>query len=138
MRFRTAIKEPEELSYAFLAIAIGLGMGADQTLVTCISFFIIATLVILRSKLTKKTDTEFGNLRIYGASSTVNVDKVTQLISQHSLSISLKRLDEEGDNIEVLYAVIFAGYDELAAAKKAINELSPNLNFSFFSNIINI
>ena len=34
VRFRTAIKEPEELSYAFLSIAIGLGLGADQRLTT--------------------------------------------------------------------------------------------------------
>ena len=30
VRFRTAIKEPEELIYLFMAIAIGLGLGADQ------------------------------------------------------------------------------------------------------------
>ena len=30
VRFRTPIKEPEELAYIFLAIAIGLALGADQ------------------------------------------------------------------------------------------------------------
>lgn len=30
VRFRTAIKEPEELVFLFLAIGIGLGIGADQ------------------------------------------------------------------------------------------------------------
>ena len=30
VRFRTAIKEPEELVYLFLALAIGLGLGASQ------------------------------------------------------------------------------------------------------------
>ena len=30
VRFRTAIKEPEELIYLFMTIAIGLGLGADQ------------------------------------------------------------------------------------------------------------
>ena len=41
IRFRAAIKEPEELSYLFLAIAIGLGFGANQTLVTIIGFLTI-------------------------------------------------------------------------------------------------
>ena len=31
VRFRTAIKEPEELIYLFIAIAIGLGIGANHT-----------------------------------------------------------------------------------------------------------
>src|SRR3989339_1079171 len=30
VRFRAAIKEPEELAYLFLNIGIGLGMGANQ------------------------------------------------------------------------------------------------------------
>ena len=30
VRFRTAIKDPEELSFLFISIAIGLGMGANQ------------------------------------------------------------------------------------------------------------
>ena len=42
VRFRTAIKEPEELSYLFFTIAIGLGFGANQTLITVIGFVLIA------------------------------------------------------------------------------------------------
>ena len=41
VRYRTAIKEPEELAYTFLTIAIGLGMGADQLKVTVVAFFFI-------------------------------------------------------------------------------------------------
>ena len=32
--FRTAIKDPEELAFIFLTIALGLGFGANQTRVT--------------------------------------------------------------------------------------------------------
>jgi|TARA_B110001450_G_C17588781_1_gene468059 hypothetical protein len=44
VRFRTPIKEPEELIYLFLAIAIGLGFGAGQIVpsgIICVSIFII-------------------------------------------------------------------------------------------------
>ena len=45
VRFRTPIKEPEELIYLFLAIALGLGYGAGQiiptTSIAIIIFFII-------------------------------------------------------------------------------------------------
>ena len=43
IRFRTPIKEPEELAYLFLAIAVGLGFGADQRVVTPV----VAVLVLL-------------------------------------------------------------------------------------------
>ena len=41
VRFRTPIKEPEELVYLFLAIAIGLGYAAGQTLLTSVIFLSI-------------------------------------------------------------------------------------------------
>ena len=51
IRFRTPIKEPEELAYIFIAIAIGLGLGAGQYLITTI-FFVIICLVMLVLRLT--------------------------------------------------------------------------------------
>ena len=38
VRFRTPIKEPEELAYLFLAIGVGIGMGASETGVTLLVF----------------------------------------------------------------------------------------------------
>jgi len=38
IRFRTPIKEPEELAYLFLAIGVGLGMGADRRIATMVVF----------------------------------------------------------------------------------------------------
>ena len=45
VRFRAAIKEPEELVYLFLVISTGLGCGAGQAKITVIG--IIASLLIL-------------------------------------------------------------------------------------------
>ena len=53
IRFRAAIKEPEELAYLFLAIGIGLGFGANQGTVTLLSFIIISIIIIMGKKFTK-------------------------------------------------------------------------------------
>ena len=45
VRFRTPIKEPEELVYLFLAIAIGLGLGAGQVLITTIIVLLILVFI---------------------------------------------------------------------------------------------
>lgn len=50
VRFRAAIKEPEELIYLFLVIGIGLAAGANQYLVAIISTFFISTILILFAK----------------------------------------------------------------------------------------
>ena len=54
VRFRAAIKEPEELVYLFLIISIGLACGAGQFQVIIIGIIIILILIFLHSKSTSK------------------------------------------------------------------------------------
>jgi len=58
VRFRTPIKEPEELLYLFIAIAVGLGLAANQTILTIAIFLLLFFLIILTSnkKLVKEND----------------------------------------------------------------------------------
>ena len=51
VRFRAAIKEPEELAYLFLIIAIGLGCGAGQFVITTVGVVIILILIFFYSKI---------------------------------------------------------------------------------------
>ena len=50
VRFRTPIKEPEELGYLFLAISIGLGFGADQRIPTAIAITSILLFLAIARK----------------------------------------------------------------------------------------
>lgn len=52
IRFRTPIKEPEELAYLFLSIAIGIGLGGDQPVVTVVVFTLVLAYLTIRSTLT--------------------------------------------------------------------------------------
>ena len=56
IRFRTAIKEPEELAYLFLSISLGLGLGAGQRLISIIAFLGICSLILLREKYKRHDD----------------------------------------------------------------------------------
>src|SRR5438270_8750131 len=54
IRFRAAIKEPEELSYLFLAISLGLGFGAQQGPITMIAFLVILLILAAKSLIRRK------------------------------------------------------------------------------------
>jgi len=60
VRFRAAIKEPEELVYLFLIIAIGLGCGANQLTIITIGIIFSLLLIVIYSKYMKnaKIDSE--------------------------------------------------------------------------------
>lgn len=54
VRFRAAIKEPEELVYLFFCISIGLACGANQFLISIISTILICFILFLLSKYSKQ------------------------------------------------------------------------------------
>ena len=70
VRFRTPIKEPEELAYIFLSIAIGLALGADLKEVAVISAVIILVVISIIDKLRPKFSTTDANLML-----SIEVDK---------------------------------------------------------------
>ena len=49
VRFRAAIKEPEELVYLFLIITIGLGCGANQLVITSVGIIFALILIMIYS-----------------------------------------------------------------------------------------
>ena len=61
VRFRTPIKEPEELGYLFLTIAVGLGFGAGFSLITTIITIAILSYLYFvgTSRGTSKVDGEY-------------------------------------------------------------------------------
>ena len=56
VRFRAAIKEPEELVYLFLIISIGLGCGAGQLFTVTLGIVIILSLIFIVSKIKSKNN----------------------------------------------------------------------------------
>ncbi len=67
VRFRAAIKEPEELVFLFLVIATGLGCGAGQIKITSIGILFSLAAIFIYSQLYKKNklkNTEIINLAI--------------------------------------------------------------------------
>ena len=47
VRFRAAIKDPEELTYLFFVIGLGLAGGANQPILAIVAFFSIIVLLFL-------------------------------------------------------------------------------------------
>mgnify|MGYP000235725556 CR=1 FL=1 len=135
VRFRSAIKEPEELAYLFLAISIGLGMGANQIMVTVIAFGIISVIIITAHKLSSiKTDDKNINLTIHSSNKKITLKKIIEILSEHSQAINLRRFDETPDEIEVALIITFNDLSQLNSGKDALKKIDNKLKFSFIEN----
>jgi hypothetical protein len=135
VRFRTAIKEPEELGYLFLTIAIGLGFGANQWLITTTGVFIIGIVLWLRSR--GQSAEEGASLYLTvrsGDSGKVGLTQISDVVASSCSGMALKRFDEAEGRMEVSYLVSFTDYKDLERAKTAIHACDPSASISFIDN----
>ena len=81
VRFRAAIKEPEELVYLFLIIAVGLGCGACFMITVVGIFFALATIFFYSKYLNSKNvnSSEIINLGII-IEENISDDQINNLI----------------------------------------------------------
>lgn len=135
VRFRTAIKEPEELSYLFLTIAIGLGLGADQRLVTALGFTMIAAILALKGLI--RTKPGRSNLYLIVNSSgprKISLERMTQTLEENCSGLDLKRFDESDESLEASYLVSFDNFRQLERAKQALQSQGDSIRVSFVDN----
>jgi len=133
IRFRAAIKEPEELAYLFLAISVGLGLGADQREVTLIAFAVIVLLIIARKKLFHKRF-ESQNLHLTVASRSpvkLELNQILTTLNGCCTSVKMKRFDESKDLLEASFTVEFRDYSDIEKAKAELEKLSDSVKITF-------
>ena len=132
VRFRTPIKEPEELVYLFLAIAIGLGYAAGHTLLT--TTLATSILIIIYFWLSNKSlgNSSEYNLIINWVDKEVTFNDFYIALEGSLEHLKLVRLDQgPTNNTAVLVTVPEEGVSvDLIASK--IRSCDPNAEISFY------
>ena len=123
VRFRAAIKEPEELVYLFLIISIGLGCGAGQLFIVTLGIVIILSLIFLVSKIKSK-----NNIK--------NLDKLSLSIiynfsTNEKMIENLKKLLLQKSNFVKLISLVKSD------ANTTVNVQIQLKNFHSLNNLIN-
>jgi hypothetical protein len=136
IRFRAAIKEPEELAYLFFAIAIGLGLGADQTVITLLAFIIISIILIGVKKFSKKfTDNQNLYLTLQSeGTKKIGMDAILEILKVNCDVVELRRLDETNGLLEASFMVEAQNFDQLHNAKIELQKLNDSLKITFLDN----
>lgn len=135
VRFRAAIKEPEELIYLFLTIAIGLGCGAGLTILTIVAFAGFVGIIWLTNR-THKTE-EAQNLYLTISSNSpeaVNLQAFVDILKKYCSEIKLKRTDETSSAIESSFFVQFDDFEKFEQAKKELKNVHNSIAITFMDN----
>lgn len=137
VRFRTPIKEPEELAYLFLSIAIGLGLGAGQRAVVAIGFILIAGVIWLFKLRQSSVDDQGMLLTVSSTKPTPDVlDNIVNVLGAHASSVRLRRVDETSDLFQCDFSISFDRFEQLGDAKRALRAIDKEMQISFLDNQI--
>jgi hypothetical protein len=132
IRFRAAIKEPEELSYLFLAISVGLGFGAEQTVITALAFFVM--LAILTGRHWVRPREEQPNLYLTitcPAPTRTGLPQILAALNAHATAAGLKRFDQTSELIEASFQVQFKNVARLDTCSQELRKLSDGVRISY-------
>jgi hypothetical protein len=135
VRFRAAIKEPEELVYLFLAISIGLGFGANQGGTTVLAFVIISSMIVL-TNFYKKTD-DYQNLHLAiscEGDPKLELGQVAQVVNQNCAKVALKRFDDNQDMFQAIFLVEVDTIEELERMRSDLRQINDAVRITYSEN----
>lgn len=132
VRFRAAIKEPEELAYLFLTIAIGLGFGADQRIITLIAFSIILGAIWLKnhSRLNEENQNLYLTINSHNPRK-AELAEIVDCLKRNCTSVNLKRFDETKEMIEASFHIESVNFEQLNRSKSELQELGDSVRITF-------
>lgn len=129
VRFRTPIKDPEEVAYVLLLIASSIACATYNFALGGIILVIVFVAQLLSKKLrtNKFFNERLGHILISAQSETMNEKAMTNIIGEKLKGVSLKNISKSADTINFHYTFLNrkpVSYDELLAKLNKISKIS--------------
>jgi len=134
VRFRAAIKEPEELVYLFLIISIGLGCGAGQIKIITVGTIFSLIVIFLYNLFYKNKKIDISELLNLAISknkyvSEKEVNDIVEFIKKNSISVDLISISKSKEETTL-------NFDINVKDIKKINYIISELNKKNYKSII--
>ena len=133
VRFRAAIKEPEELAYLFLIIAIGLGAGAGQILIITIGTLVSLTVIVFLYSLNTKEKNKINEnlhftISIDKKLSKKDTDNLIKIIERQVSHLELSSLNQSNKNLIINLILILKNTNSVTTLNEIILKNYPTAN----------
>lgn len=123
IRFRTPIKEPEELAYLFVAVAVGVGLGAERLWETTLVFAVVLTAMALRSlrNSVRSSLRTILHVTLPGPHTESPLAKVLAMAQSHCSRVDLRRVDRMEEEFQ---ASLFIEMNSTDGLQKLLDEMA--------------
>ena len=133
VRFRAAIKEPEEIAYLFLCIAIGLGLGANYTMVTVIGFSIILALTVIINLFSKNDASHEEMFCTISLDKKFVLEELLNVLKKNSNYLFLRDFDITNEFSQVGVIINFKNSNDINLLTKELNRTYPGVSIKFLN-----
>lgn len=130
VRFRTPVKEPEELLVLFASISLGLGFGANEPMLTGIVLCFILILMFLLNWRGAKTEERLISLHVAFEGSSPNFQMILGVLEPACIKLDLMRLDQQQEKQQFIFHLLPKNLEALEAAQQKLKSLNPSLSSS--------
>jgi len=131
VRFRAAIKDPEELTYLFLVIGLGLIGGADKPILAIVSFAIFLPLLYLNNLVRKNNNPVKNKATIHIKIHNSNLDQLSQQIAPSTEYLHLKRADVQHNTLTASFYCKLNNSSSLDTLTDNIKKLDGDSTISY-------
>ena len=127
VRFRAAIKEPEELVYLFLIIAAGLGCGAGQLQITIVGIIFSLVIIYVYSLISKKEEIDYIetiNLAIIINQdiSDIKINEIIEKVKKVSKEIKFVSMSRTIENTNINLDIKVINFEKLVSITNLIKK----------------
>ncbi len=131
VRFRAAIKDPEELTYLFLTIAIGLVTGANKPVLAIVAITCILPIIYLNQSFRKQLSFSEDRMYINIRTDITDIKNIVSIVEKHVQNLSLKKMDQKEGKLNLTFVCNANSLASLDAARQNLTALSDETSVSF-------
>lgn len=131
VRFRAAIKDPEELTYLFLVIGLGLIGGANKPLLAVVAFAVFLPLLYLNNRISNNQKSVSNKATLHIKAAGNDVTKLSDLISPHTNHLELKRADFNDGRVNASFQCLFSDPSSLDKVIRSMKEMDATSSVTY-------
>jgi len=128
VRFRTPIKEPEELAYLFIAIGAGVGLGAGHTMFTVLGTGLILVVVTFSRGVSSNQRSKKFYISVEVPDETGEKDlinAITEAIAAHTIYCDLHKISLGEGEAHITYFADFDDHGQANNLLRSITSINP-------------
>lgn len=134
VRFRAAIKEPEEIVFLFFCIALGLALGAERYELAIGGMIVFTVFILLRHFSGRKTGAPTLLLTIIGREQSVidgDGDRITRAVSEVIDRFTIQRFEIDEGQVQFRAVVSPENAEQIAAMAAGLRQRLPECRVSY-------